>query len=58
MTFAEIFLFFAVAYGIYRLLKPLRLRIEKYLHKILRDKNDPKAPVIDVTEYKKKDDPQ
>jgi hypothetical protein len=55
MTFAEVFVFFAVTVIVYFLLTPLQRRLERYLFKLLLSKTRGSGPVIDITDYSKKD---
>ena len=55
MTFAEIVIFILVGIGIFYLLKPLQHKLENWFYKILKTKKSGSGPVIDITNYKKKD---
>ena len=52
MTIVELFIFCAVATGIYFLLKPIQKRLERFLLKFFQAKKKHGA-VIDITDYKK-----
>jgi len=55
MTIVELFLFFVAVIAIYYMLAPLRRRIEAYLFKLFRKKNNNEpGPVIDITDYSKR----
>jgi len=56
MTFAEIFVLIAVGYLLYRLMNPLRRRLESRMNRFFRSKTHRKErPIIDITDYSKKD---
>jgi hypothetical protein len=57
MTFAEIVIFILVGIGIFYLLRPLQHRLENWFYKIFKTKKSKSnpSPVIDITNYKKKD---
>ncbi len=58
MTFAEFVVLIAVAVFLYKILGPLRARIEARVYRFLRKKmGTPNKPVIDITDYKKPKDP-
>jgi hypothetical protein len=54
MTFAEIIFFVLFVAAIYRLLRPLQWRVERWIFRKLGSKKrgSPKPP-IDITDYKK-----
>jgi hypothetical protein len=56
MTFAEIIFFCLFVAGIYYLMGPIRLRLEKWIHrKLISKKPGSQKPIIDINDYKKKD---
>jgi hypothetical protein len=55
MTFAEIVVFILLAVFIGFLLLPLQKWLERRLYRFFRSKNSSPGPIIDVTDYKKKD---
>ena len=55
MTLVEIFLFVLVGLTIYVALTPLQKRLESILYKFFRSKNHRSGPIIDITDYTKKD---
>ena len=57
MTFAELFLFVAGVALLFRLLRPLRRRLESRIYRFFLSRR-PRAirHIIDITEYHKKDD--
>jgi hypothetical protein len=58
MTIVELFVFVLAVIAVYFLLKPLQRRIENYLYKFFRSKTRGSGPVIDITDYSKKDKPK
>ena len=56
MTFAELLLFVVGVVALVRLLRPLQRRLETYFRRAFRSTR-PRAPypIIDITEYDKKD---
>ena len=59
MTIAELILFIAVAFGIYKLFRPIQKRLEKLFFRFISGGRKGARPIIDVTDYssrfKKKD---
>jgi hypothetical protein len=55
MTFAEIVFFVLLSAGVFILLKPLQRKLESYFYKMLRSKKSAQGSVINITNYKKKD---
>jgi hypothetical protein len=55
MTFVELFILILVGVAIYFLLAPVQRRIEAILYKYLRSRIRGSGPVIDITDYSKKD---
>jgi predicted PurR-regulated permease PerM len=55
MTFAEIIIFFLMGLGIYFLLKPVQKRLERRFYKFFNSNKSNNGPVIDITNYSKKD---
>lgn len=57
MTFAEFLILVLVSIGLYYLMRPLQAYLEKRILRFLRSKKDPNGkPIINITDYKKKDD--
>jgi len=56
MTFAELVLLIAIGLLIYRLLAPIRRRVEFRLARFFRTqmRTSTHKPIIDITDYKKK----
>ena len=58
MTAVEFFLLILSVVAIYAGLAPLRKRIEYRLRKLLQGASSEPGPVIDITDYSKRDKPQ
>ena len=55
MTLVEIFLFFLAGAAVYFLLAPVQRSLEAKLYKFFRRRTRGSGPVIDITDYSKKD---
>jgi len=55
MTFAEIVIFVLMGIGIYYLFKPIQKKLEHRFYKFFNSKKSGNGPVIDITNYTKKD---
>ncbi len=54
MTFAEIVFFCLFVAGIYRLLRPLQRRFERWIyHKLISGRPGSQKPIIEIKDYKK-----
>lgn len=55
MTFAEIVIFILLGLGVYYVFKPIQKTLERRFYKFFNSKKPNNSPVIDITNYTKKD---
>jgi hypothetical protein len=58
MTFAEFVIFLAIGAGVYVCLKPVRRWLEFKIFRVLSRGRKGPGPVIDITDYSKKNGPK